>query len=116
MSQASIYEVSFNLAKATLEIHQDIKSKNEVIAYQILKSGTSVGANVSEAQVAASRKEFVYKLNLALKEANETLFWIRLIEEGNQLESSYLSELNGMANSCKRLLMRIIKSTKTNTR
>ena len=108
--------MSFNLAKVTVQIHEDIKSKNDVTAYQILKSGTSVGANVAEAQVAASRKEFVYKLNLALKEANETLFWIRLMEEGSQLESSHLSELNALANSCKRLLMRIVKSTKTNTR
>jgi len=114
MSKTSIYEVSFNLAKLIVQKHSAIKSKNEVIAHQLLKSATSVGANVAEAQVSASRREFTHKLSIALKEANETLFWIRLLDEGNLIGSSGLIELNDVAVSCKRLLMRIIKTTKSN--
>ena len=71
MSKTSIHEVSFNLAKLIVQKHSAIKSKNEVIAHQLLKSATSVGANVAEAQVSASRREFTHKLSIALKEANE---------------------------------------------
>lgn len=58
------------------------ESKNEyVISKQLLRSGTSIGANVREAKVAQSRKEFIAKLNISLKEAAETEYWLEILYE-----------------------------------
>ena len=66
---------------------QDLQKQNQyVIANQILKSGTSIGANVSEAYYAASKADFANKLNIAQKEAGETKYWLELLYESKLIE------------------------------
>ena len=84
------------------------------ISKQLLKSGTSIGANAHEANVAQSKREFIAKLQISLKEAHETLYWLRLL-----VDSHYIGESVGlsMQNDCTQLiqlLTSIINSTKKN--
>ncbi len=87
--------------------------KEFVLSKQVLRSGTSIGANAREAVVSQSRKEFVAKLNISLKEANETEYWLQLLEK-----TGYLDDVSEILNECRsliRILTSIIKSTNKNT-
>ncbi len=78
-----IDERTFDFALATIEAYKFLISKNEyVISKQLLRSGTSIGANVHEAQAAQSKKDFVAKMAIASKEARETDYWLQLLEKG----------------------------------
>ena len=80
-----------------------------VLSLQLLRSGTSIGANVEEAQQAQSRKDFVSKLGIALKEANETAYWLRLLRaSGYSIEQTLFEQCSELI----RLLTAIIKRTK----
>ena len=85
-----IYEKSFRFSLRIVKLYQYLqKSKREmVMSKQLLRCGTSIGANVAEAQQAQSRADFCSKLNIALKEAVETEYWLKLLHE-----SGYLSEV-----------------------
>ena len=83
-----------------------------VLSKQILRSGTSIGANITEAQFAVSKKEFSLKMYIAYKECGETLYWLDMLRSGDYLtEEMY----NSMTNDCKELqkpLTSITKSSK----
>ena len=84
-----------------------------VLSKQMLRSGTSVGANVRESVNAQSRMDFINKLNIALKEANETEYWLELLYESGYLNED---EFNSIYNDCGKItatLTKIIKTTKT---
>ena len=85
--------------------------KQFIIADQLLKSGTSIGSNVYEAQDAESREDFIHKLKIASKEASETLYWLRLCEklENFELPPDSLSDLKQIAS----ILGRIITTSKS---
>jgi four helix bundle protein len=86
-----------------------------VLAKQVLRSGTSIGANVEEACSAQSRKDFIHKLSIAQKEAFETRYWLRLLRDSGEIKAEYA---NSMLNDCDELisiLTSIIKTTKENT-
>ena len=74
---------SFDFAKRILKLHSVLinEKKEYVISKQLLRSGTSIGANVREAVNAESKKDFVHKLGVAQKECDETLFWIELLKD-----------------------------------
>ena len=76
---------SFDFAKKIVAYAEDLESKRKfVVANQVLKSGTSIGANIKEAQNAESKADFIHKVKIAMKEAEETEFWLFLC---NELES-----------------------------
>ena len=81
-----------------------------IISAQVCRSGTSIGANIREAQFASSRADFVNKLQVALKEANETLYWLELLYRSNQIDGEYYGELN---DSCTALLRMLVASINT---
>lgn len=83
------------------------------IGNQIAGSGTSVGANIEEAQHSDSKKDFVYKLNISLREARETLYWLKLIQETKILEN-FPKELINENEELIKILITIIKNTKRN--
>jgi len=87
----------------------DIK-REYVLAKQLLRSGTSIGANLTEAQYAVSKKEFLVKVTISLKEAAETEYWLDLLKETNILTQS---EHESMAKDCKELLRLLISTIKT---
>ena len=83
------------------------------LAKQLLRSGTSIGANLSEAQYAVSKKEFLVKTTISLKECAETEFWLDLLKETGLLTQN---EYNSIIQECKEILKLLITSTKTLTK
>ena len=83
------------------------------IGGQIIGSGTSIGANINEAQSSDSKKDFVYKMNIALREARETFFWLRIIEASKLISTKFEGEKSENEEIIK-ILVAIIKNTKFN--
>ena len=84
--------------------------KEFTLSGQLLRSGTSIGANVSEAQQAQSRADFVSKLNIALKEAKETEYWLRLLAATDYMSKK---EYDSIAFDCEELIKILVASIKT---
>ena len=105
--------MSFDFALEIIELTRYLKLNKEfVISNQLLKSGTSIGANVSEAQAAQSTKDFIAKMSIASKEARETEYWIRLLEKSNTINAyKNKSVLYDQIHSIVKLLNSIIKTT-----
>ena len=109
-----VEEKSFRFAVRIVKLCKYLRgSKKEyVLSKQILRSGTSIGANIAEAQQAQSRADFISKLSIALKEAGETNYWLRLLFATDYLiEHEYLS-LHSDCRELEKLLTTIIKSAK----
>jgi four helix bundle protein len=89
MVQKSIVQVkSFSFALEIIKLYMQLQNEREyVISKQLLRCGTSIGANIEEATGGQSSKDFVHKMSIASKEARETLYWLRLLQE------SYLTKL-----------------------
>jgi len=113
-----ILDLSFNFALDIIELTKYLKMNKEfVISNQLLKSGTSIGANVSEAQAAQSAKDFIAKMSIASKEARETEYWIRLLDKSKTIDSyKNKSKLFDQIHSIIKLLTSIIKTTQEKSR
>ena len=106
---------SFELALSVIKVYKHLKKQNEfVLAKQILKSGTSVGANVEEAIGGQSKKDFLMKITIAYKEARETAYWLELLEASNYIPSEMMKKVYSINTEVLRLLGTIQKSTKRN--
>jgi four helix bundle protein len=91
----------------------DLKARSlRILAQQLLRSGTSTGANVQEAQAGQSRADFISKYNIALKEARETLYWLRLLDASGELSNGSCQALLSEADEIARVIASIILSTK----
>ncbi len=99
-----------------IELHNFlINEKREyVMSRQILKSGTSIGANIRESKNAQSALDFINKLSIALKEADETAYWLELLTESKTIEPTISNPLHSDLNEIISLLTSIIKTTKNN--
>ena len=82
------------------------------LALQILRSGTSIGANIEEAMGGSSKKDFIYKLEIAYREARETKYWLRLFKEGNLLESKLADSFLTDCEEIIKILTVILKTSK----
>lgn len=113
MSDNLVLNKSFNFAIQTVNIYKYLCNKNEyILSKQLLKSGTSIGANIREANDGQSKKDFLSKMNISLKEAKETEYWIELLmETGYLCKKLHVSYLNECRELCK-ILNAIVKSTK----
>ncbi|MBU2213233.1 four helix bundle protein [Patescibacteria group bacterium] len=106
-------EKSYIFALHIIDAYEILIAKKEfVLGKQLLKSETSVGANVEEGLQAQSKKDFISKLSIALKEAQETHYWIRLLRDKNKLNEKMASALFKEAEELCRLLTSIIKTSK----
>lgn len=103
---------SFDFAVRIVKMSQYLatKKKEIVLSKQILKSGTSIGANVSEAQKAQSTADFYAKLTIALKEANETDFWLRLLHKTEYLSQQ---EFQSLKSDLEEIISILVAITKT---
>jgi len=88
---------------------------NRTLATQLLRSGTSIGANIKEAQAGQSRADFVHKASVACKEARETHYWLRLIESTDPKPTQELQDLLDEARQLALILTAIVRNTKANT-
>ena len=115
MAENIIESKSYKFAIDIVNIYKVLQEKNEyVLSKQLLRSGTSIGANVMEALRGNSRKDFLYKMNISLKETNETEYWIRLlIDTGYLNKNDNLKLISDCKEICK-ILNSIVKTTKQN--
>ena len=92
------------------------KQQNEyVLSKQMLRSGTAIGAMMREAKFAQSRADFINKASIALKEANETLYWLELLYDSEYIDEKSFSSIHAEADEITAILASIVKSTKENT-
>ena len=86
--------------------------REQTLSKQLLRSGTSVGANVAEAQQAQSHADFISKMSIALKEAAETNYWLRLLQATDYLSETEFSSIHSDCRELEKMLTAIIKSAK----
>lgn len=110
-----IEEKSFAFAVRIVNLYKYLTSEQKefVMSKQLLRSGTSIGANVSEAQRAQSKADFVSKINISLKEANETDYWLRLIFETEYIDRNQYESLIADLDEVIRILVSICNTTKS---
>ncbi len=108
---------SMDFAVKIINLIKDLKSKHEtVISNQIGRSGTSIGANIREAQYAHGKLDFISKLQIALKEANETGYWLELLYKTNYIDEETYKSLDAACASIRVMLIASINTSKENSR
>lgn len=108
--QSKSYEFAVLLVPICLQLMQD--RKEYVLSRQLLKSGTSIGANVEEALGGQSRADFIAKLSIAYKEARETSYWLRLLKDTGFLKDEDYELLFERSEQLCRIMTAILKSSK----
>lgn len=113
-SRSIIYEKSYVFALEIIKVykHLSVEKKEFVLSKQLLKAGTSIGANVNEAISSESKKDFVHKLSIALKEAKETSYWLSLLKDSDFITESHFIILNESCIEIIKILSSIILTTK----
>ncbi len=112
MEQNAIVEKSFSFAVRIVNLskHLTQTKKEYTLSKQLLKSGTSIGANVAEAQRGQSKADFAAKMSIALKEANETEYWLRLLHSTEYLSQREFESMHSEIQEIIGILMSICKS------
>ena len=106
---------SMDFAVSIIELVKDLKARREsVISNQIGRSGTSIGANIREAQYAHGKPDFISKLQIALKEANETGYWLELLNRTKYLSDDAYKTLDFACTSIRVMLISSINTAKNN--
>ena len=116
MNENIIETKSFEFAVRIVKLYQYLSNdkKEFVLSKQLLRSGTSIGANVSEAERAQSHADFYAKTSIALKEANETEYWLRLLYRTDYLTEKEFENIQADIKEIIALLMTITKTTRIN--
>ena len=116
MKNSIIKEKSFVFALDIIQLYKTLSQnkKEFVLSKHLLRSGTSIGANVREAEYAESKSDFIHKLAIALKEANETEYWIELLNASDYLTSDEFNYIKLKVTEQLKLLTSIINTTKIN--
>ena len=111
MSESRLRTLSIDFAVQILNLVKALKSQHEtIVSNQIGRAGTSIGANIHEAQYAHGKADFIAKLQIALKETNETSYWLELLLKTNYIDEAKYQELN---NNCSQIRVMLIKSINT---
>ena len=113
MSNSISVEKSFDFAVQIVNLYKvlTVEKREYVLSKQLLRSGTSIGANISEAQRGQSKADFVAKMSIALKEANETDYWLRLLYKTDYVSETQFESLNADINELIRILTAICKTS-----
>lgn len=115
MSENKLLDLSFEFAVAIVNLVDRVTTpKSTYMTNQIARSGTSVGANIYEAQYAQSKKDFVAKLEIALKESNETSYWLKLMFETKRIDLQTYQNTEKLCGNIRRLLIASCKTAKEN--
>ena len=111
---ATVEEKSFRFAIRIVNLYHVLRREKRefVLSKQVMRSGTSIGANVAESQQAQSRADFVAKLNIALKEAAETNYWLRLLHATDYLTEAEFHSVHHDCKELEKMLTAIIKTTR----
>jgi four helix bundle protein len=110
-TENKILEMSFDFSLKVIKLYTELIACREfVLSKQLLRSGTSIGANVEEAMAAQSRKDFISKMSIASKEARETRYWLRLLEKSKLVDIDYSLSLASSEHIIN-ILTKIVKTT-----
>ena len=106
----------FNFAVRIVKLSKYLNEhkKEFILSKQLLRSGTSIGANIAESQQAQSKADFISKVNIALKEATETNYWIKLLTATDYLTEDESSSIQKECVEIEKMLVSILKTTKQN--
>ncbi|MDT4965735.1 MAG: hypothetical protein QOJ64_472 [Acidobacteriota bacterium] len=111
MSSSIVQKKSFEFSLCIIRLYCELQRRHEyVISKQLLRSATSIGANVVEALAGQSRRDFLAKMSIASKEARETSYWLMLLDQSKLVEISVTTELK-YVNELIRMLTSIVKTT-----
>ena len=114
MAESVLRIKSYDFAVRTVRLSRHLHDEKHeyVLSKQVLRSGTSIGANVEEANQAQSRRDFAHKLSIALKEATETNYWLRLLRDSETLDVNIAESLLSDCEEIQKILTASIKTTK----
>ncbi|MBU7570054.1 MAG: four helix bundle protein [Flavobacterium sp.] len=117
MKNSIVKDKSFVFAVRIVRLYQHISEnkKEFILSKQLVRSGTSIGANICEALQAPSKKDFSSKMNISLKEAQETEYWLRLLFETNYLSEKEYQSVHSERIELIKILTSIVKTSRTNT-
>lgn len=108
-----IVKKSYDFALRIVYLYKKlIEEKEYILSKQVLRSGTSIGANIHEAVGSESKRDFVHKLGIAVKEARETSYWLNLLKDADYIDANEFGNLNTLCKELIRLLNSIILTTK----
>ena len=114
VKQNIIKEKTFNFALDIIELYKDLTTQKEfIISKQILRSGTSIGANIEEASAAQTKKDFIAKMAIASKEARETKYWLTLLQKSQLVNKNFSDYLLNIEEIIK-IITSIIKTSQEN--
>ena len=112
MKENLIRQKSYDFALNVVALYRQLVKGNEfILSKQLLRSGTSIGANVEEAQAAQSRADFISKMSIASKEARETCYWLRLLRDSNSVSRCEAGPILAEAESIVSILTSIVKTS-----
>lgn len=115
-NKTNIYQMTYDFAKRMVHLYRFFTEKAPVrefnLCNQLERSATSIGANVREAKYAQSKADFLTKMTIALKEANESIYWLKLLNDGAYLDENQAQPIIEEANSIVRVLISIVKTTR----
>ena len=115
MQENKLVDLSFEFAKIIVNLVDNIKTpKSSYMLDQLARAGTSVGANIHEAQYAHSKADFIAKLEIALKEASETSYWLKLLMETGRINDSEYQCAEKLCGNIRRLLIASCSTAKNN--
>ena len=116
MSENKLVNLSFDFAVSIVDIVDCVKTpKSSYMLDQLARAGTSIGANIHEAQYAQSKKDFISKLEIALKESNETSYWLKLLFQTNRIDEETFRHAEKTCGNIRRLLIASCKTAKENS-
>lgn len=115
MNQLSL-DKSTNFALRIIKLYKYLTTEKQeyVLAKQILRSGTSIGANLTESEHAISKKDFLAKVHIAYKECAETQYWLNLLHKSDYINLEQFESINNDCSELLKILTTIIKTTKKN--
>ena len=115
MAESKLRELSMDFSVDVINLVKFLKANHEtIISNQIGRSGTSIGANIREAQYAHGKADFIAKLQIALKEANETGYWLELLSKTNYITEAEYKSLESACASIRVMLISSINTAKEN--
>ncbi len=114
MAKPDIVERSFSYALRIIKLYRELEKDNigRVLGRQLLRSGTSIGANIHEAQGGQSKADFIAKVSIAHKEARETAYWLRLLQEAELIPAHRLTDLSEETEQLIKILSSIVLTAK----
>ena len=112
MRKSILKEKSYNFAIRTVNLNRYLRDQKHefVLSRQVLRCGTAIGALIREAEFGQSRADFRNKMYIALKEANETEYWLNLLKDTNYIDNS---QFKSLSDDCKELIRMLVATVKT---